>query len=559
MRSAPPPPDAPEIDPRVLHFLPLGGSGEIGMNLNLYAFGGKWLMVDLGVTFGQEEMPGIDLIMPDPSFIVERRDQLVGLVLTHAHEDHLGAVPFLWPRLRCPVYATAFAASVLRRKLQDVGLAGRVPITEIPTSGRFSIKPFDIEYLPLTHSILEQQALAIRTPAGTVLHTGDWKFDPAPMLGPVSDEKGLRNLGDQGVLALIGDSTNALKPGESGSEADVRAALTEVIGRYDQRIAVACFASNVARLESVAIAATKHGRNVGLVGRSMWRMYECARENGYLADAPPFLNEYDAGYVPRDKIVLICTGSQGEPRSALARIAADEHPHIVLERGDAALFSSRIIPGNERAIGKLLNGLTRLGVEIVTDEDAPIHVSGHPNRGELTRMYQMVRPRIAIPVHGEQRHMQAHAELALSCQVMHALVPENGMLIRLGPDKPEIVDHVQAGRLALDGERLVPMDGTVIRGRSRILWNGALIATVVVDKRLRLMADPQVTAPGLIDPESESELLAELIEAAAEAVEKLSKKADDDDIKEAVRRAVRRVAKDRIGKKPTTEVMVVRV
>ncbi|MBI3710285.1 MAG: ribonuclease J [Proteobacteria bacterium] len=542
-----------------LYFLPLGGSGEIGMNLNLYFYAGRWLMVDLGVTFSDEGVPGAEVIMPDPKFIEERRDALIGLVLTHAHEDHLGAVAYMWPRLRCPVYATGFAASVLRRKLQETGLAGQVPLTVLPLGTRFKLGPFDIELISITHSIPEPNALAIRTPAGTVLHTGDWKIDPTPLIGPVTDENALRRVGAEGVLALIGDSTNALKPGRSGSEAEVRAILTELFGRFRQRIAVACFASNIARLETISAAAAANGRQVALVGRSLVRMDEAARENGYLRDTPPFLNEYDAGHVPRDRIVLICTGSQGEPRAALARIAADTHPHIALEPNDVIIFSSRMIPGNERVILRLQDELARRGVEVITDADHPVHVSGHPARDELTQMYQWIRPRIAVPVHGEARHMHAHAELAKACQVPFALVPENGTLIRLAPDGPEIVERVHAGRLAVDGQRLVPVGGAVMRSRARMMWSGVVIATVVVDRKGRLLASPQLSAPGLIDPEADQEFHAEIVEAIEHSIADLSPKAADDDIGGAAQRAIRRTVKRRHGKKPVTEVHVVRV
>lgn len=548
-----------------LLFLPLGGAGEIGMNLNLYAYAGKWLMVDLGVTFGDPRAPGVELVMPDPSFIVERRADLLGIVLTHAHEDHLGAVPYLWPRLKCPVYATAFAASILRRKLEDVGLAGRVPITEVAPGRPFKIGPFEVELIYITHSIPEPNALALRTPAGTVLHTGDWKIDPSPMLGPLTDEAALRRAGDEGVLALVGDSTNAMVPGESGSEADVRAALSELIGRCRNRVAVGCFSSNIARIESIAIAAARHDRHVGLVGRSLWRMCEAARENGYLRDAPLLLDEDEASYIPRDRIVVVCTGSQGEPRSALARIARDEHPHIGLERGDTVIFSSRVIPGNEVAIGHLHNGLVRLGVEVITLDNAPadlpgpIHVSGHPAQDELTRMYQWIRPRIAIPVHGEARHMQAHADLARLCQVPHAIVPANGTLIRLSPEGPQVIDHVPSGRLALDGGRLVPIEGAIFRGRTSVLWNGVLVATLVVDRKGRLVGEPQISAPGLIDPDADQDIRDEISAAISEALARLSKASDDEAIEKAARRAIRRVVKSQRGKKPATDIHLVRV
>jgi ribonuclease J len=333
-----------------LHFLPLGGSGEIGMNLNLYEYGGKWLMVDLGVTFADDGVPGVEVMMADPRFIVERRRDLVGLVLTHAHEDHLGAVQYLWPELRCPIWATPFTAAFLRRKLTETDFADEVEIHIIPMGSRFQVGPFDCELVTLTHSIPEPNGLAIRTPAGTVFHTGDWKIDPQPLVGDVTDDRRLRAIGEEGVLALIGDSTNAIRAGESGSEASVRETLIELFRNYDSRIAVACFASNVARVESIAVAAKASGRHTALVGRSLWRIHDTAKETGYLRDLPPFIDERDAGFLPRDKVVMICTGSQGEPRAALTRIAHDDHPHIVLEKGDTVVFSSRTIPGNERAV-----------------------------------------------------------------------------------------------------------------------------------------------------------------------------------------------------------------
>ncbi|MGH7184977.1 MAG: ribonuclease J, partial [Pseudomonadota bacterium] len=459
--------------PDDLLFLPLGGAGEIGMNLTLYGHAGRWLMVDLGVTFGDERTPGIEVIMPDPRFIAERRSDLVGLVLTHAHEDHLGAVPYLWSRLECPVWATPFTAAVLRRKLHEAGIAERVPIIEVPMSGRFQAGPFQIELVTLTHSIPEPNALVIRTAAGTVLHSGDWKFDPDPLVGATADFEALQRLGGEGVLALICDSTNALVAGESGSEAAVREELIRLFGHYDKRIAVACFASNGARLESVVHAALAHDRQVALVGRSMRRIVESAQETGYLMGLPPFVSEHDAGYLPRESVALLCTGSQGEPRSALSRIARDDHPQVTLEPGDVVIFSSRIIPGNEKAIGALQNDLSRLGVEVVTGADEPVHVSGHPARDELTSMYQWVRPKIAIPVHGEARHLAAHARLAKSCQVPQALVIENGAIVRLAPGAARVIDDAPTGRLGLDGPNLLAMDGPVMRTRHRMLYNGS--------------------------------------------------------------------------------------
>ncbi|MBV9859800.1 MAG: ribonuclease J [Alphaproteobacteria bacterium] len=550
-----------ERDEDALFFVPLGGAGEIGMNLNLYAHRGQWLILDCGVTFGDDSEPGVDVVMPDPAFIVERRDRLLGIVATHAHEDHIGAIPYLWRQLRCPVWATPFTASLLRAKLAEAGLADQLRINVVPLSARFAIGPFDLELVTLTHSIPEPNAVVIRTSAGTVLHTGDWKLDPDPLIGPTADEAALRRIGDEGVLAMIGDSTNALRPGVAGSEADLRPSLTELIGRYDGRVAVACFASNVARLSTVAHAAAANDRQVALIGRSLWRIYKAARENGYLTDLPPFLTEDDVGYIPRDKILLICTGSQGEPRAALARIAREDHPNVVLEEGDAVIFSSRIIPGNEKSIGRLQNALARLGVEIVTEEDHFVHVSGHPAREELSRMYQMVRPRVAIPVHGEARHLRAHAELAQECQVNQALLVENGDMVRLAGGAAEIVDQVPVGRLASDGKSLLPFGGNALRERRRVGLNGSAVATLVRGRHGRLMAPAQIALIGLVEPEAAAAAGAMLRDAAERAYESLpeGQRRDDEALRDAVRRTLRRAINERFGKRPLIEVQIVTV
>ena len=547
-------------DPDALYFLPLGGSGEIGMNLNLYGYRGQWLIVDCGVTFGEEEhQPGVDVIMADPAFIVERRDQLLGIVATHAHEDHIGAIPYLWPQLRCPIWATPFTGSLLRAKLVEAQLAKQVKIHTVPMSGRFSIGPFDLELITLTHSIPEPNAVVIRTSAGTVLHTGDWKLDPEPLVGEVTDEERLRAVGDEGVLAIVCDSTNALKPGHSGSEGELRQSLTELIGRYDGRVAVACFASNVARLATIAEAARAHDRDVALVGRSLWRIDKAARENGYLTDLPRFLTEDEAGYVPRDKLLLICTGSQGEPRAALARIAREDHPNITLEDGDAVIFSSRIIPGNEKAIGRLHNALLRLGVELVTAEDHFVHVSGHPYQDELVRMYQMVRPQVSIPVHGEARHLLAHAELARQCQVPDALVIENGTMVRLDRGGAAVVDEFPVGRIGSDGKSLLPIGGAVLRQRRRLGNDGSIVATLVLDRRGALAAPPQVSLIGLA--EATAEPVAAMCDALTDAVQGMpaALRHDDNALRETARRAVRRIVNERFGKRPLIEVQVVRL
>lgn len=544
-----------------LWFLPLGGAGEIGMNLNLYGYGGKWLMVDLGVTFGDESTPGIDIIMPDPAFITERVNDLAGIVLTHAHEDHIGAVPYLWSRLKCPLYATPFTASVLRRKLEEVGLQHEARITEIPMSGKFSVDPFEIELITLTHSIPEPNAVVIRTPLGAVLHTGDWKLDPQPLVGEATDEAALRKLGNGGVLAMICDSTNVFVEGTSGSEADVRDSLMEVVGRLKGRVAIGCFASNIARIETIARVAAAHDRRVALIGRSLWRMLQAARENGYLTDLEDFVTEHDVGYFPPDKILMICTGSQGEPRSALARIAREEHPQVALEPGDTVIFSSRVIPGNEKSIARLQNDLTKLGVEIITDHDEDIHVSGHPARDELAEMYQWVRPQIAVPVHGEARHIKEHVAWAKACQVPEAIEPTNGSLIRLAPGPATILSHVTSGRLGLDGNSLVSMDSDAVRHRHRLSFNGVIMVSIVVGRDGNLLADPQVTLEGLLDGEPAATAIAAIAATSGEAIGNLSRQQRQEtaEISEAARLAARRWFNKTHNKKPITKVHVIRL
>ena len=544
-----------------LVFLPLGGAGEIGMNLNLYGHDGKWLMVDLGITFGDDSTPGVEVIMPDPSFIVERRSDLAGLVLTHAHEDHLGAVHWLWPQLKCPIYATPFTAAVLRRKLAEAGLQKAAKITEIPMSGRFDVGPFGIELITLTHSIPEPNAVVIRTSAGTVLHTGDWKLDPDPVVGPSTDEEALMRVGEEGVLAMVCDSTNVLVPGTSGSEADVRDNLIELVGTLDNRVAVAAFASNVARLDSICRAAHANGRRVALVGRSMKRIVEAAQETGYLNDLPPFIADSEVNYLPRDEVLLICTGSQGEPRSALSRIADDDHPEVTLDAGDTVIFSSREIPGNERSIGRLLNKLASMGIDIVTARDEYVHVSGHPAKDELIQMYQWVRPKIAVPVHGEARHLIAHAELARECQVPEPVGARNGYVVRLAPGRATVVDEVLHGRVAVDGNRLIPMESAALRDRRRAAWNGSAVVTVVVEPDGRVKGTPMVAVNGVYDQDVEPEIAHEVEDAVMAAVEDLPKARakDDAQVREAARVAVRRSIRALCGKKPRIEVHLVRI
>jgi ribonuclease J len=548
-----------------LVFLPLGGAGEIGMNFNAYGFGPEharqWIVVDCGVLFGREgTTPGIDLIMPDIRFLTERRADVLGMVLTHAHEDHIGAIGHLWPLLKCPLYATPFTAKLIEGKLEEAGLRERVRVQSVPLGGSIALGPFEIDFLSITHSIPEPNALAIRTPLGTVCHTGDWKLDPDPLIGEATDENAFRSLGDSGVLALICDSTNALVPGTSGSEAKVRESLTALIGTLKGRVAVTAFASNVARLDSIARAAHTHGRKLVLVGRSIHKMIAAARETGYLKDFPAIIDEADADALPPHKLLYLCTGSQGEPRAALARIAADSHPHVHLARGDTVIFSSRIIPGNELGIFELQNQLAVRGIEILTEQDHFVHVSGHPCREELTQMYRWIRPQIAVPVHGEMRHMMEHARLARSLQVPQALVVENGHLIRLAPGRAALIDEVPAGRVYLDGRVLVESGAGFSRGRRALAHAGIIAITLVVDGKGRPVANPAVITDGIPAPVHDA-----IYNAADAALRcyftdtKGSKHHDEKDMKEIVRRAARRAAAEAWGKKPVTRVEIVEV
>lgn len=542
-----------------LLFVPLGGSGEIGMNLNLYGHDGAWLMVDMGITFADDATPGVDVITPDPAFIDERADDLAGLVLTHAHEDHLGAVQYLWDDYDCPIYATPFTAAVLRRKLKENDFGSLPEIIEIPLSGTFHVGPFDIELVTLTHSIPEPNALILRCPAGSVMHTGDWKLDPDPVVGPTTDEAALIQAGEDGILAMVCDSTNAMVPGRSGSEGDVRDALTDLIGGLKNRVAVACFASNIARVESIARAALANGRHPALAGRSLYRMTEAARETGYLQDLPQFLTDEDAKRLDPDKVLLICTGSQGEPRAALSRIARNDHPSISMGKGDTVIFSSREIPGNEVSIGRLQNDLTALGCRVVTAHDYDIHTSGHPNRDELIQMYQWIRPQIAVPVHGEHRHLIAQEAIARECQVPFTIAPKNGDVIRLGLSGAEVIDEVYAGRLALDGDRLLPMDSASIKERRRVAFNGCATVTIIVSESGTSIAQPQLSVFGLFDEEDRD--LTDAVEAVERALERMSKSArrDNKAVKEAVRIGLRKELQALTGKRPPVTVHLVRV
>jgi ribonuclease J len=549
-----------------LVFAPLGGVGEIGMNLSIYGLGDernrKWLAVDLGVSFASEEhLPGIDLILPDIRYLIAERKNLAGLVITHAHEDHFGAIIDLWPQLKIPIYATPFTAALLAAKRASEPGAPDIPVKVIPLGGRFTAGPFDVELVSMAHSIPESNALIIRTPAGAVLHTGDWKIDPTPILGDATDEKKLRALGEEGCLALIGDSTNAVREGRSPSELDVAKTIAELVKTARGRVAVTTFASNVARLRAVADAARAAEREVVVVGRAMERVIQVARETGYLDGVQDFRPVDAYGYLPPNKVVALCTGSQGEPRAALARIAEDQHPEVTLTRGDRVIVSARAIPGNEKAIGRVLNGLIDQGIEVITDRTHLVHVSGHPRRAELEDLIGWVKPRILVPVHGEALHLSEHAALARKLRVPQVIQCRNGDLVQLSGN-PGVIDEVPAGRIYKDGSLLVAADSRTVADRRRLSFAGAVSVALAVTDKGDMAGDPELDLLGIPERDRDG---ASIYDAAYDAVlttfDSLPRKrrGDPDAVAEAIRRAVRAAIAQRWGKKPMCHVHVIAV
>ena len=553
--------------PDELTFAPLGGVGEIGMNLSIYGLGNRhrrsWLAVDLGVSFGDEEhLPGIDLIMPDISFLEKERNNLVGLVLTHAHEDHFGAIIDLWPRLKCPVYATKFSAALFEAKCGAERNPPKIPVTVVPSGGRIDVGPFNVEFIPVAHSIPESHALAIHTGVGTVLHTGDWKIDPTPLVGPPTDERRLRELGEAGVLALIGDSTNAVRDGRSPSETEVAKTIATLVKGASRRVAVTTFASNVARVKAVAAAAKAADREVVVVGRAMERVVQVARETGYLDGVQSFRGPDLYGHFPPDKVLALCTGSQGEPRAALARIANDDHPQVTLNKGDCVIFSSRTIPGNEKAVGAIVNGLVAQGVEVITDRTHLVHVSGHPRRDELRDMIAWTRPQILIPVHGEALHLSEHARLARAAGVPKVLVCRNGDLVKLGPGDPGIIEELPAGRLYKDGTILEDSKSRAVIERRRMGFAGCVFVAIAMTEQGELADDPEVDLVGIPEKNKVGEELDEIVfDVVVSTVEGLprARRRDPDGVAESVRRAVRSVVNEQWGKKPLCLVHVLEV
>jgi len=549
-----------------LVFLPLGGSNEVGMNLNAYGFGPahdrKWIIVDVGVTFGDPSTPGVDVIVPDPTYL--EGENILGIVLTHAHEDHIGALGWLWPRIKAPLYATPFTAYLIREKLRDANLLDQVELNEIPLGGDLNLGPFDVTFVTITHSIAEPNGLAIKTPLGTVLHTGDWKIDNDPVVGERTDVETIKRLGDEGVLAMVCDSTNVFVDGVAGSEGDVKVALAALIKDLKGRVAVGCFASNVARMDSVIRAAEAAGRRVALAGRSMHRITAAAKSVGMLSDVKPFLSEQEARVWPEDEILYLCTGSQGEVRAALSRVAEGTHPFIKLGKGDHCIFSSRVIPGNELSIGRLQDKMADRGVRLYTEKDHPgIHVSGHPCRDELRQMYNWARPQIAVPTHGMRRHLMEHANLAKDMQVPETVTPRNGDMVRLAPGPAAIIDEVPSGRLFVDGGMLVEEAGEALRERRHAASNGVLVVSFAMDKRGKIVSDIDVRGIGLPgdDRRPLGDVLDDLAERAEQAVRKLKGEALDDElvVEQAVSRALKKASQQIWDRRPIVETVILRL
>lgn len=544
-------------------FLALGGLGEIGMNCYLYGLGReehrRWLMVDLGITFPEGEFdPGVDVILPDLRFIEARASDLAGIVLTHAHEDHFGAVIELWPRLQAPIYATPFTAALLKAKLAEFGGKVKLPIHEVQMGARFMVGPFDLELVTMAHSIPEPNGLLLRTPHGTVFHTGDWKLDATPVLGPPADEGRIAALGGQ-VLALVCDSTNAFREGRSPSERDVALSLASIVKEARGCVAVTTFASNVGRIRAIADAARAAGRHLVIAGRALHRIIQVAIDTGYLPHDLRYLDQQEFSQLKSDKVVALVTGSQGEPRAALARIADNEHPDISLGKGDLVIFSSRTIPGNEKAVGRIQNALAHMGCDLVTDADALVHVTGHPRREELKQMYAWIKPQIAVPMHGEVRHLKEHARLARETGVPNVLTPVNGEVVALAPGPPAIVDEAPAGRLFRDGRLIVPSEEGPVRERRKLSFVGVAVVSLVLSRRGEVLAEPEVVLDGIpaetVDGRAMSDLVSNAVDGTIASIPP-TRRRDPEMVREAVRRAVRAAIDEQWGKKPIAKIMV---
>ena len=548
-----------------LIFCPLGGSGEIGMNMNLFAYGKpdnqKWIIVDIGVTFADDTIPGIDLIYPDPGFIIDKKEDLLGIILTHAHEDHIGAIAHIWPKLKCKIYATPFTAVLINEKFKEKKIDISKELKIVQLNSTLDLDPFKIEFVTLTHSILEPNGLKIETPVGNILHTGDWKCDPDPLIGENINSKRLKEIGDEGVLAMICDSTNVFSAGRAGSELDVRNNLLKVMQRLNKRIIITSFASNVARMETAFYCAEKTGRQIALVGRSMHRIYKAARQCGYLNNVIEPLDARDVKNIAREKIVYLCTGSQGEPMGAMNRIANYIHPDVFIERGDTVIFSSKIIPGNEKKLYKLHNQLVKEGIEVISEDNEYIHVSGHPNREDLKDMYNWIKPKCVIPVHGEHRHMIEHINFAKEMQVPYPVKVENGDIVRIYPgNKPEVFDKAPSGKLYVDGNVSVEEDSQSIKERKNLSANGFIEATILITPKGNIHNRPLLTFRGLPIYEKE-EFLYELEDEIEKTTRSfsLNNKKQETNLIDALKTTCRKFTKEKTGKRPLTNINLVRI
>ena len=548
-----------------LLFCPLGGSGEIGMNMNLYAYGTeenqKWIIVDMGVTFADDSIPGVDLIYPDAGFIIEKKDELLGIVLTHAHEDHIGSISHIWPKLKCKIYATPFTAVLIQEKFKEkkIDITNYLKIVEL--NSQIKLGPFEIDFVTLTHSILEPNGLSISTPEGVILHTGDWKVDPNPLIGNKVDEKKLRSIGDKGVIAMICDSTNVFSPGRAGSEKDVRESLLKIISSQKKRVLVTSFASNVARMESIFYIAKQTKRNISLVGRSMNRIYKAAKQCGYLKDVIEPVDPREANKISKDRIIFLCTGSQGEPMGALNRIANDIHPDVNIESGDTVIFSSKIIPGNEKKLYALQNSIVKKDIEVITEENAFVHVSGHANREDLKDMYQWVKPKCVIPVHGEHRHMKEHINFAKDMQIPFNLKVENGNIIKISKDKkPEIVDQAPTGKIYLDGNVAVSLDSPSIKERKNISVNGLLEITLIISSNGKVKK-PIVSFRGIPEEEASETFKFDLEDEITKTCKSFAVNnfKQEKNLIDTIKQNCRKIVREKTGKKPFTNVNIARV
>ena len=546
-------------------FCPLGGSGEIGMNMNLYAYGKednqKWIIVDMGVTFADDSIPGIDLIYPDPGFILEKKDDLLGIILTHAHEDHIGSVVHIWPKLKCKIYATPFTAILVKEKFKEKKIDISKNLEIVQLNGKIKLDPFEIDFVTLTHSILEPNGLSIKTPAGLVLHTGDWKVDPNPLIGDNIDEEKLKEIGNKNVIAMICDSTNVFSPGRAGSESDVRESLLKIIEKKTKRIAVTSFASNVARMESIFYCAEKTNRQISLVGRSMNRIYNAAKQCGYLKNIIKPLEAKEAKKLSKNKIIYLCTGSQGEPMGAMKRIVNGTHPDVFLESGDSIIFSSKIIPGNEKRLYQLHNQIVKSNIEIISEENAFVHVSGHPNRDDLKDMYKWVKPDCIIPVHGEHRHMTEHINFAKEMQIPKTLQVENGDIIKLHPgNEPQIIDKAPSGRMYLDGSIGVSEDSQSIKERKNLSINGYLEVTLIVTNNGKIKK-PVISYRGIPEDEISETFIFDMEDEITSICRtfSLGSKKQEKNLIESLKQNCRRIVKAKTGKKPYTNINIARI